>query len=128
MEHQPMAKASNSLHQASEPFQPISRSAICILARLAAKKAVTEELRNQGVRVTLVRPAEITAKAIEYLPIHPELYDEARERAQRIGMIEKPRRKSAREMQVLLHNRDGAIYWGQLEQSIHELVRSKYER
>jgi hypothetical protein len=90
-----MAKADNSLHQASEPFQPISRSAVCILARLAAKKAVTEELRAQGIRVSLVRPAEITAQANAYLAANPQLYDEARERAARLGMFEKPRRKSA---------------------------------
>ena len=90
-----MAKADNSLHQAPEPFQPISRSAICILARLAAKRLVKEELRSQGVRVSLVRPADIAAKANEYLSAYLELYDEARERAQRLGMYEKPRRKSA---------------------------------
>jgi hypothetical protein len=90
-----MAQADISLHQAPEPFQPISRSAICILARLAAKRAVTEELRAQGVRVSLVKPTEIAAKANEYLSAHLELYDEARERAQRLGLFEKRRRKSA---------------------------------
>ena len=90
-----MAQADNSLHQAPEPFQPISRSAICILARLAAKRAVTEELRAQGVRVSLVKPAEISVKAQAYLQSHPELIDAARERAQRLGMFEKPQRKRA---------------------------------
>jgi hypothetical protein len=90
-----MAKADISLHQAPEPFQPISRSAICSLARLAAKRAVTEELRAQGVRVSLVKPAEIAEKAQVYLEAHTELWAEARERAQRLGMYEKPRRKSA---------------------------------
>jgi len=90
-----MAQASNSLHQAPEPFQPISRSAICILARLAAKRAVTEELRAQGVRVTLVKPAEISAEAQVYLQAHPELYREALERAQLLGLYEKRRRKVA---------------------------------
>ena len=103
-----MAKASYSLPQASEPFQPISRTAICILARLAAKRAVQDQLRSDGMSVTLVRPAEIAAKANEYLYTHSELYDEARERAVRMGMFEKPRRKSARKMQALLHNRGGA--------------------
>jgi hypothetical protein len=85
-----------SLHQAPEPFQPISRSTICILARLAAKRVVTEQLRAAGVRVTLVRPAEISAQANDYLAQHPELYAQARERAVRLGMFEKPkRRKSA---------------------------------
>ena len=90
-----MAQASNSLHQAPEPFQPISRSAICILARLAAKRHVTEELRAQGVRVSLVKPAELSVKAQAYLQAHPELIDQAKDRALRLGMFEKPRRKSA---------------------------------
>ena len=59
-----MAKADNSLHQASEPFQPISRSAVCILARLAAKKAVTEELRAAGVRVRLVTRRPPTTRGV----------------------------------------------------------------
>ena len=85
-----MAKASYSLPQASEPFQPISRTAICILARLAAKRAVQDQLRSDGVSVTLVRPAEIAAKANEYLYTHSELYDEARERAVRLACSKSP--------------------------------------
>ena len=93
-----MAKASISLHQAPEPFQPISRSAICILARLAAKRAVTEELRAQGVRVSLVKPADISVKAQAYLQSHPELIDEAKARALRLGMFEKPRRNETHDI------------------------------
>jgi len=59
--------ATNSLQSELDTFQPISRSAVCILARLAAKKAVHKELRSQGVRVTLVKPAELCARANEYL-------------------------------------------------------------
>ena len=78
-------------------FNHISVSAVSVLARLAAKRAVQDELRDQGVRVSLVKPAEISAKAHAYLQSHPELYREALERAQRLGMYEKPkrRRKSA---------------------------------
>jgi hypothetical protein len=76
-----------------ETFQPISASAVHVLARLAARKAVQEELRAQGVRVSLVKPAEISAKAHAYLQSHPELYREALERAQRLGMYEKPKRR-----------------------------------
>jgi hypothetical protein len=47
----------------------------------AAKKAVTEQLRAQGVRVTLVKPADIAAQAKIYLEQHPELYEQALERA-----------------------------------------------
>jgi short-subunit dehydrogenase len=62
---------------------------------LAAKRAVTEELRAQGVRVSLVKPAEIAEKAQVYLEAHTELWAEARARAQRLGLYEQPRRKSA---------------------------------
>jgi hypothetical protein len=85
--------ATNSLQSTLDAFQPISASAVHVLARLAARKAVTEQLRSQGVRVSLVKPAEISAKAQVYLADHPELYREALERAQRLGMYEKPRRR-----------------------------------
>jgi hypothetical protein len=39
-----------------------------------------------------VKPADISAQAIQYLADHPELYREALERAQRLGMYEKRRR------------------------------------
>ena len=71
------------------------RRPVAVLARLAAKKAVQEQLRAEGVRVSLVKPAEISVKAQAYLQAHPELYREAKERAQRLGMFEKRRRKSA---------------------------------
>jgi NAD(P)-dependent dehydrogenase (short-subunit alcohol dehydrogenase family) len=70
-------------------FEHISITAVKVLARLAAKKAVEAELRAQGVRVTLVRPAEIAVQAQAYLQSHPELIDAARERALRLGMFEK---------------------------------------
>jgi hypothetical protein len=88
-----MAKASISLSQSTpDTFQPISASAVHVLARLQARKAVQQEMRSQGVRVSLVKPADISAKAQVYLADHPELYQEALERAQRLGMYEKPRR------------------------------------
>jgi hypothetical protein len=74
-------------------FEHVSISAVKVLARLAAKRAVETELRAKGVRVTLVRPAEISAQANAYLAANPQLYDEARERAARLGMYEKPRRR-----------------------------------
>jgi short-subunit dehydrogenase len=48
-------------------FKPVGTHAIHVLARLAAKRAVQDELRAQGVRVTLVRPAEIAERAVRYL-------------------------------------------------------------
>jgi NAD(P)-dependent dehydrogenase (short-subunit alcohol dehydrogenase family) len=55
-------------------------------ARFFAKKAVVAELKAKGVRVTLVRPAEINTQANAYLEQHPELYDKA------FASFEKPRR------------------------------------
>jgi hypothetical protein len=89
-----MAQATNTLPQPTlDTFQPISASAVHVLARLAAKKAVTEQLRADGVRVSLVPPRVISEKANEYLALHQELYDEARERAQRLQLFEKPKRR-----------------------------------
>ena len=87
--------ANSSLPQSTlDTFQPISASAVHVLARMAARRAVQEELRSEGVRVSLVKPAELSVKAQAYLADHPELYREAKERAQRFGMFEKPRRSA----------------------------------
>ena len=83
--------ATNSLPQST--FQPVSATAVHVLARLAARKAVTEQLRAEGVRVSLAKPAEISARAQVYLADHPGLYREALERAQRLGLYEKRRRR-----------------------------------
>ena len=86
--------ASNSLPRSRlDTFQPISASAVHVLARLAARKAVKEQLRDAGVRVTLVPTRDITMQANEYLALHPELFDEARECAARLGLYEKPKRR-----------------------------------
>jgi hypothetical protein len=65
-------------------FEHISILAVKVLARLAAKKAVQAELKAQGVRVTLVRPVEISERAAAYLLNHPELNERAREQAKRM--------------------------------------------
>ena len=88
-----MANSSLPQNKLSE-FRSISVSAVHVLARLSARRAVTEQLRSEGVRVSLVKPAEISVRANEYLSQHPELYREALERAQRLGLFEKRRRKS----------------------------------
>ena len=75
-----MRKAKSLFHSANH--------AINVLARLAARNAVKEELKGQGVRVSLVPIASIHAQADEYLRRHPELFDQARERAVRMGMID----------------------------------------
>ena len=70
---------------------PIGVSVVKVLARLAARNEVKRQLRAQGVRVSPVRHAEILAQASAYLADHPELYQEALERAQREGLIEQQR-------------------------------------
>jgi deoxyribodipyrimidine photolyase-like uncharacterized protein len=63
------------------------RQAVMQLAHLAAKRAVQDELRAQGVRVSLVPYAEIMRQAREYLASHPELYQLALERAHKLGYV-----------------------------------------
>jgi hypothetical protein len=65
-------------------FSPIGISAVKTLARLAAKRAVQNNLRDQGVRLTTYPYAELMRQAHEYLARHPELYQAALERAQRM--------------------------------------------
>src|SRR6516165_9581943 len=75
-----MARAKSLFHSA--------KHAISFLARSAARNAVTEQLRDQGVRVSLVPTRDIHAQADEYLRQHQELFDQARERAERMGWVE----------------------------------------
>jgi len=74
-----MPKAKSLFHSANH--------AINVLARLAARNAVKEQMRGQGVRMTLVPPRIITEQAQRYLTDHPELYQQALERALRMGLI-----------------------------------------
>ena len=71
----------------AKSFSHTGTSAINVLARLAAKKAVQEQLRADGVRVTLVPPREIAERATAYLKANPHLYEEAIQRALRMGLI-----------------------------------------
>jgi hypothetical protein len=68
-------------------FKP-ARSAVSVLARLAARNAIKEQLRADGVRVSLVPGREIEEQARAYLANHPELYGQALERAKHMGWIE----------------------------------------
>jgi hypothetical protein len=61
---------------------------INFLARSAARNAVKEKLRDDGVRLSLVPIREISEQAERYLAQHPELYEQALERARQMGMIE----------------------------------------
>jgi hypothetical protein len=57
----------------ARPPKPNSRGAITVLARQAAKKAVKDRLRAQGLRLTRMKAADIEAMAQAYLAKHPEL-------------------------------------------------------
>jgi hypothetical protein len=84
-----MAQAVRSLSpkQILERTQ-LHRQAVMQLARLAAKRAVQDELRAQGVRVTVFPHAELMKQAGEYLASHPELYQLALQRAHTLGYID----------------------------------------
>ena len=67
---------------------------------MLAKKAVQQELRDQGVRVSLVPPRVISEKATDYLATHREIWKEALRRAHLIDDAEgvkKEKRKLRRE-------------------------------
>ena len=72
------------------------------MARMAARRAVQEQLRADGVRVSLVKPAEISANAQVYLEQHPELYREALERAQRMAKEDELRKARRRKLKQIL--------------------------
>jgi hypothetical protein len=81
-----MATRSLSPKQIAERAQ-LHRQAVIQFARLAAKRAVQEALRAQGVRVSLFPHAELMRQAGEYLANHPELYQLALERARKLGYV-----------------------------------------
>jgi hypothetical protein len=66
----------------------LHRQAVVQFARMAAKRAVQAQMREQGIRLTLVFPAIIAEKAREYLDAHPELYQLALERANKLGYVD----------------------------------------
>ena len=76
-------------------FKHISAGMVHILARLQAKRLVQEQLRNAGVRLTLVPPREIAEKATAYLHDHPEVWREALARAHLIDDAEGQRNAQA---------------------------------
>jgi hypothetical protein len=62
--------------------------AVSWCARALAQKAVKEKMRGEGRRMCLVPPKEITEKAQVYLAEHPELYEQAVQRAREMGFID----------------------------------------
>src|SRR6516165_1812117 len=94
--------ADTSLHQAAKPlnpdyeFQHISVHVIHILARLMAKKAVQEQLREEGINALYVKPRDINEKATVYLRDHPEVWKQAITMAHRIDEKEGKRKEKQR--------------------------------
>jgi hypothetical protein len=67
-----------------------------VAARAIAKLAVVQELREAGVKVTLVFPAEINKRATAYIASHPEIWPLALERARKIEEMEEARKERSR--------------------------------
>jgi hypothetical protein len=73
---------------------------IHILARLQAKRLVQDQLRAEGIRLSLVSPREVQERATAYLAQRPDLWKEAIARAHRLDEMEgqrKEKRKLRRE-------------------------------
>src|SRR5262249_54547066 len=73
-------------------FKHISVHMVHILARLAAKRAVQQQLRDEGVRVSLVPPPEVSEQATAYVHNHPEVRTETMARAHLIDEQEGQRK------------------------------------
>jgi len=70
----------------AKQFQHLGAVAVNVLARLEAKKEVKEQLRAQGIRLTYVPAREIVARTKAHLEAHPELYEQALQRAWEMGV------------------------------------------
>ena len=75
-----MRKAKSLFHSANH--------AINYCARSIAKNAVKEQLRDEGRRLSLVPMREISERAQVYLEQHPEIYQQALERARQLGYVD----------------------------------------
>ena len=63
-----------------------ARHAVSFFARSAAKQAVKQKLRDDDARLSLVPVRVIAEQTERYLEQHPELYQQALERARQMGM------------------------------------------
>jgi hypothetical protein len=70
----------------AKQFQHLGAVAVNVLARLEAKKAVKEHMRAQGIRLTYVPAREMVARTKAHLEAHPELYEQALQRAWQMGV------------------------------------------
>jgi hypothetical protein len=75
-----MAEASLSLSPNHSPILPPRYPGVArALAHHLARRAVERRLRAQGLRVSHIPYADISAQARDYLAAHPELVDQAAE-------------------------------------------------
>ena len=79
----------------AKSFEHLGAVAVNVLARLEAKKQVKEHLRQQGIRLTYVPAREIVAQAKAHLEAHPELYEQALQRAWEMGVCRRAVRMSS---------------------------------
>jgi hypothetical protein len=70
----------------AKQFQHLGPLAVNVLARQAARKAVKEHLRAQGIRLTYVPHRQIVRQTKAHLEAHPELYEQALQRAWEMGV------------------------------------------
>jgi hypothetical protein len=73
-----------------------------VAARAIAKKAILQELREAGVRITLTPPRVINAKAATYIATHPEIWPLAAERARKIEEMEEARKAARRARNLII--------------------------
>jgi hypothetical protein len=83
-----------------EPFKHISVHVVHVVARAAARKAVTAQLRDEGRRLSLVPNIEIDERATAYLRDHPEVWRQALKRAKQIDEAEGLRKAQRRKPQL----------------------------
>ena len=62
----------------------MAQLAIRVLAQQCARKAIKEQLRQQGVKLSYVKAREIAAQA-KAMAAHPEIIAEARAKAAELG-------------------------------------------
>ena len=70
--------------------------AINFCARSIARNVIKQQLRDEGRRMTLVPIREIAERAEVYLAAHPELYEQALQRAKAQGGLSAKHQRVAR--------------------------------
>jgi hypothetical protein len=79
-------------------FRHISVHVVHVFARAAARRVIKEQLRDEGVRVSLVPTREVNDKATEYLAAHPEVWAKAMERARQMDDEEEAKKARRRKL------------------------------